>query len=344
MPDDKSERGKRDRSCVEADQDYEVQHFAYNYGLSPKQIRHLIARLGSDRERLEAAAEELIASGGVVELYPPVIDSAVGIGPYTIKLNFHYRRTDLSKFRFKRTHAALGITQEFQVDVNPGSYNRTFNDNPLDPATTYKYQIGAVHPSGDPEWIGIYWNTPQIPVSATTFDTAGESTFENTLSYDSEGWEGYCLVQRIEPHALSKSGTQVRVTLRASSTAPYGAFIDSIYISRPASGGKQYDSASDLTEIAPKFDVQGGEALTLSWIRYILDAEQPLLIAVNFKPQPWPSAIAYRPVKTQGPGGQPIVPAGVAYWRTGAEAALTNRSTNYEAENRIYLIEKIEVR
>jgi hypothetical protein len=38
------------------------------------------------------------------------------------------------------------------------------------------------------------------------------------------------------------------------------------------------------------------------------------------------------------------VPVGVAYWHLGEEAALKPRSADYDWANRIYLIEKIEVR
>jgi len=49
MPDDKTKVGEADRSRVSADQDYEVRHLAEKYGLSPTQIRELIARVGNDR-------------------------------------------------------------------------------------------------------------------------------------------------------------------------------------------------------------------------------------------------------------------------------------------------------
>jgi uncharacterized protein DUF3606 len=61
MPDDKTKVGKPDRSRVSADQDYEVQQFAEKHGLSPQQVRDLIARFGTSREKLEKAAKELHA-------------------------------------------------------------------------------------------------------------------------------------------------------------------------------------------------------------------------------------------------------------------------------------------
>jgi Protein of unknown function (DUF3606) len=53
MPDDKTKVGEPDRSRVSGDQDYEVRHFAEKYGLSREQARDLIARHGSNRQKLE---------------------------------------------------------------------------------------------------------------------------------------------------------------------------------------------------------------------------------------------------------------------------------------------------
>jgi uncharacterized protein DUF3606 len=63
MPDDKTKVGKPDRSRVSADQDYEVQQFAEENGLSSQQVRDLIARFGNSREKLERAARHLRAKG-----------------------------------------------------------------------------------------------------------------------------------------------------------------------------------------------------------------------------------------------------------------------------------------
>jgi uncharacterized protein YjcR len=61
MPDDKTKVGEPDRSRVSADQDYEVRQLAEKHGLSPTQIRELIARVGNDREKIEEAAKQLRA-------------------------------------------------------------------------------------------------------------------------------------------------------------------------------------------------------------------------------------------------------------------------------------------
>jgi DNA-binding GntR family transcriptional regulator len=50
MPDDKTKVGEPDRNRVSADEDYEVGQLAEKHGLSPTQVRELIARVVNDRE------------------------------------------------------------------------------------------------------------------------------------------------------------------------------------------------------------------------------------------------------------------------------------------------------
>ena len=59
MSDDKAKRGAADRSRVAADEPYEVEYFARKHKITPEQARELIARIGNDRAKLDAAAEKL---------------------------------------------------------------------------------------------------------------------------------------------------------------------------------------------------------------------------------------------------------------------------------------------
>jgi hypothetical protein len=61
MADDKSKRDFRDRNRVAAEEDYEVEYFAREAGITPQQVRNLIAKVGNDRAKLTAAAKELRA-------------------------------------------------------------------------------------------------------------------------------------------------------------------------------------------------------------------------------------------------------------------------------------------
>ena len=59
MADNKSNRGGRDRNRVAAGQGYELGYFARKHGLSRDEARKLIARVGNDRAKLNAAAEKM---------------------------------------------------------------------------------------------------------------------------------------------------------------------------------------------------------------------------------------------------------------------------------------------
>ncbi|TIT17707.1 MAG: DUF3606 domain-containing protein [Mesorhizobium sp.] len=59
MADDRSKRDFRDRNRVSADEDYEVQYFAEQNGVSSDQVRQLIKTYGNDRTRLTEAAKSL---------------------------------------------------------------------------------------------------------------------------------------------------------------------------------------------------------------------------------------------------------------------------------------------
>ncbi len=64
MADDKNKRGKPDRSRVAAGEGYEVNYFARKHGLSAQQARDLIADVGNDREKLNAAASKAKGARG----------------------------------------------------------------------------------------------------------------------------------------------------------------------------------------------------------------------------------------------------------------------------------------
>jgi len=59
MADDKSKRGGADRRRVAAGEGYEVQYFARKHDITKDQAEALIARVGNDRDKLNAAASKL---------------------------------------------------------------------------------------------------------------------------------------------------------------------------------------------------------------------------------------------------------------------------------------------
>lgn len=59
MADDKSKRGKPDRSKVASGEGYEVNYFARKHEITAQQARDLINRVGNNRDKLNTAAERL---------------------------------------------------------------------------------------------------------------------------------------------------------------------------------------------------------------------------------------------------------------------------------------------
>jgi hypothetical protein len=122
-----------------------------------------------------------------------------------------------------------------------------------------------------------------------------ETTFDETdaFSRDASGWEGFTLVQRIEPAGLtptSRTFLQVTITLFAATMSD--ASIDRIFISGPAST-KDWDPGNDLTQVPlpnTPFVVSAGTSVTLDRVSYQVrppssdgtDPGRALLIAVDF--------------------------------------------------------------
>jgi hypothetical protein len=172
-------------------------------------------------------------------------------------------------------------------------------------------------------------------------------TFSETLIGDDlKDWKGRCLVQRIEPVRLSRSGKGVRLTLSASSVSD--AYIDHIYISQPQPGGQDYDSAIDLTAafapLPPRvLFIPKGQSLTFPLpsvlsraITYNLDKGQPLLTAIDFSAAQSSGIKCKQAVPTEQA-------CAYSYYELIVEAGLNNRTPGYEKYPGIYLIEKIEV-
>jgi hypothetical protein len=59
MADNKSRTDRRRRSRVAAGEDYEVQHFAEQTGLTAEQARTLVRRYGNDRQKLLEEAKTM---------------------------------------------------------------------------------------------------------------------------------------------------------------------------------------------------------------------------------------------------------------------------------------------
>jgi hypothetical protein len=253
--------------------------------------------------------------GASLPLPEPTIDSATGTSFNTISVAWGINGTD--PVTFQRTNLDNSVTD---LGVQPASpFTDTVpapTESDQNPPLVYQYQAAnnALSP--------VDWSTA---VSAKTF----ESTFDGMLNNQvlGSGWEGYTLVQRIEPgYPLSKSSTAIQILLQASTAAgASGASIDAIYISQadPNQPTQPWQPATDLMQVplpAQPFVVPAGAAVTLPPVAYPMDSSKPLLVAFNFNVST-ASSVALRI-------SVPVTQAATYYFQ-GAEAALQTRSAGY---------------
>jgi hypothetical protein len=58
MPDDKTKRGKPDRSRVAGGEKYEVAHEAKKLGISQARLKEIIKKVGNSRQKIEGEAKK----------------------------------------------------------------------------------------------------------------------------------------------------------------------------------------------------------------------------------------------------------------------------------------------
>ena len=101
----------------------------------------------------------------------------------------------------------------------------TIEDSGLEDATTYFYRVFAIQ--GERE--------SAEPGTAEGATLAFIQAFFRNLNASQPTFEGFCVIQRIEPLSLQASGSVVRLTLHGSANGPLT--LDTITISRVAATG-----------------------------------------------------------------------------------------------------------
>jgi len=260
----------------------------------------------------------------------PVIVSAVGESGTVITLTWIYSGS-AAEFEFERMKLPERTRETFPAAASP--HHDDNKGQGLEPGTDYLYRVRAIGSDGE----ASEWSSPEPNILGTTLPF--ETTFawtpdEQARSRDAPGFQGGSIVQRIEAVTLTRSGTRVKLTLRASSVG--NASIESIYISKPdpAPGKDPYDSDSDLTLVSSAVVVPANNSLPLPAISYQLDAEQPLLIAIDFSATlPSDIKIVDTVLGTEAS----------AYYKVPAAEAATRDRTGFTLVDKMFIVEKIEV-
>ena len=169
-----------------------------------------------------------------------------------------------------------------------------------------------------------------------------EKAFEATLTEDGQS-ANRCIVQRIEPVRLFKSGNLVRITLQRPSAG--NLIIKNISISRAADtpGSDPYDSAGGLNFVPETYPLMlpqdpGNAAFELNPVSFALDQTKPLLLASDIEE---PGNVPRSPVQP-GAGARAFV--GPLRTPPLHEAAIADRRPSvYASVERTILVQRIDV-
>src|SRR3984893_4994561 len=148
--------------------------------------------------------------------FPPILVSAEGSSGSTIHLTWTWTGDPqtLQAFHFVRTNPA---GTETPFDANPSTSPFETDDMGLQPATTYGYRVQAVLNHGSSTDFSPAPPAPPLPATTLPFTNTFHQPLTGPGTNDGIEWQGFTLVQRIEPARLSTSGTQIIITLVAGS-------------------------------------------------------------------------------------------------------------------------------
>jgi hypothetical protein len=153
---------------------------------------------------------------------------------------------------------------------------------------------------------------------------------------EERGHANECIVQRIEPVRLSRSGSEVRIVLQRP--ASDHLVLNGVFISPAAATGNAYDSAGAPKQVPAEYpllvpmDAENGP-FELPAVKYAFEEDQPVLIAFDID----------SPGRVRRSESISTLEA-EAFFGPAGEAAEAIRSAGYTARNRIYLVQRIEVR
>jgi hypothetical protein len=258
--------------------------------------------------------------------FTPINVEAEGESIETIRVS--WARASSEPVSFKVFRITPGSEAEFTTEETE------YLDTGLTPNTEYTYEVLAIRQDDLRE------SARSESATARTLDFM--PAFAATLTTDQAGIEGFCLVQRIEPLRLVRSGTKVRVVVQGSTTG--NLLIDRVTISQAATGGNVYDSAADIREIATAVSVPAGQTVELPVVTYALDQTKPLLVAFDISPTAGMGNVRFvNPV--------PATDAAMHFRAATAQAGVQDRLPSaanpgaplYNASTSIYLVQRIDV-
>ncbi|QIF04536.1 fibronectin type III domain-containing protein [Roseimicrobium sp. ORNL1] len=258
--------------------------------------------------------------------FTPINVEAEGESIESIRIS--WAKASSEPVTFKLFRITPGSEAEFTTDATE------YLDTGLTPNTEYTYEVLAIRTDD--------FRESDRSESATGRTLDFMPAFSATLTTDQAGIGGFCLVQRIEPVRLVRSGSKVRLVLQGSTAG--NLLIDRATISQVATGGNVYDSAVDLVEIATAVSIPAGQIVELPVVTYTLDQTKPLLVAFDISPTAGMGNVRFvNPV--------PATDASMHFRAATAEAGIQDRLPSaanpgappYNASTSIYLVQRIDV-
>ncbi|MFK4726429.1 hypothetical protein ABIE89_007529 [Bradyrhizobium niftali] len=159
------------------------------------------------------------------------------------------------------------------------------------------------------------------------------ATFSQVFTADQGGWGSTNQRQVLNSSLLSTSGTLVRVTLQASSSA--GFSVDSAYIGHQAGSGDPYDFDGGQAQLkvggSASFSASTGASVVSDAITFALDHTKNLVLAIHYT-----GTSAIRGTGLSGASN---------YFKSGAdETSVSNVSSmSLDGANVVRAVTKIEV-
>ena len=256
--------------------------------------------------------------------------TATAIGTDQIRLTWQHSSAGGFQFRVGRQRADGSWDDAHGIPAPATSME--FVDKFLDSGKTYNYRALA--------FASTNLSTPSAPSNekaATTWkwETAYDQPLTKPPAVDGLTFSGDCLVQRIDKTLLKVSGTKTRLTVRCATTLT----ITAAFISRPvgATGTDRWQPAPDRKAVSGTLVVPPDVAFPLGEVDYALTNADDLLVAFDI-------------ASGQGRRLNAGVGASIGFVKNGSagvpaqEAALSPRTTtNWNTNNGLFLIEKIEV-
>lgn len=169
------------------------------------------------------------------------------------------------------------------------------------------------------------------PGQVLTWSTA----FSDTFNADSSGWNGYTMRQLLAASQITGSGSNIRITIQASSAGGFN--IDTLYVGHQAGAGDAYDFDGNQVQLfasgSGSFVVATGNSLVSDGASFAYDETKAIIIAAHFIG-----------IGTNAVRGRSAAGAGTNYFKAAVNEAATSNVTGYSTTaNQNLLVNKIEV-